>query len=90
MKIYEFRLENDDLGVCEEVVIKDDNSYRALSDAIGVFVNRLKESDEVITGKNFAYIFANNIMSVYNNEGWNLGVKEYDHYDPDLIDVINC
>ena len=44
--VYEFRLENDDLGVCEEVVIKDDNSIRALRDAYTIFINRLLESDE--------------------------------------------
>jgi len=44
--VYEFRLENDDLGVCEEVVIKDDNSIRALRDAYTIFINRLLESDD--------------------------------------------
>ena len=44
--IYKFRLENDDLGVCEEVVIKDDNSIRSLRDAYTIFINRLLESDE--------------------------------------------
>jgi len=88
--IYEFRLENDDLGVCEEVVIKDDNSFRALSDAISVFVNRLKESDKVITGKNFAYIFTNKVLSSWDDGGWKLAVEQHDRYDPDLIDVDNC
>lgn len=88
--IYEFRLENDDLGVCEEVVIKDDNPIRAISDATIIFNNRLLESDEVITNKNFYYYLVNKIMSVYNNEGWLLRIENYDDYPSDLIDVDNC
>ena len=88
--IYEFRLENDDLGVCEEVVIKDDNIFRALTDATAIFANRLSESDKVITGKNLYNYLANKIMSVHDNEGWLLRVEKNDHYPPDEIDVDNC
>jgi hypothetical protein len=45
--IYKFILENEDLGVCEEVVIKDyRDPHETLRDAYCVFINRLLESDE--------------------------------------------
>ena len=45
---YKFMLENDNLGVYEEVVIGDlvHNHNRVLRDAYTIFINRLLESDE--------------------------------------------
>lgn len=58
--IYKFMLENEDLGVYEEVVIGDleRNHHRVLQDAYTIFINRLLESDEgwkVVVEKNDIY-----------------------------------
>ena len=44
--IYKFTLENDNFGVYEEVVIKDDDSIRARRDVYTIFVNRIAEADD--------------------------------------------
>lgn len=46
--IYKFMLENDNLGVYEEVVIGDleRNHREVMRDAYTIFINRLLESDE--------------------------------------------
>ena len=45
-KTYKFTMENDKLGVYEEVVITDHEYHRAWRDALCVFMNRLLEGDD--------------------------------------------
>ena len=45
-KTYKFTMENDKLGVYEEVVITDHEYHIAWRDALCVFMNRLLEGDD--------------------------------------------
>ena len=91
-EIYRFTLTNNNLGVSEEVVIKDyDHELaRALKDAYTIFFNRLLECDEFNTGKSFQYYVINNLLDGGEDAGWYLDIEGCEDYDPDLIDVDNC